>query len=209
MSSSPSNSSCSAMEPSGRQIGLDPGQWSADPKTGVVTLTESALTRLINTDPIEKWYILEAEPFARGQFAVVYHARHRISGDEYAAKFSSRWRMGEDCTADILHEVAVCAMIKATPRAVQLQDVFSTEKELVLVMEYSYPSSSSSGSYPSSSSSGSYLSPSSSGSFPSPSSSGSYPSPFSYFSSTSPSPYFFFLSSSPSSWCRSLTPCDD
>ncbi|XP_066940015.1 uncharacterized protein [Macrobrachium rosenbergii] len=130
------DSSSSAMGSSGRQIGLDVGQWSADPKTGVVTLTESALTRLINTDPIEKWYILEPEPFARGQFAVVYHARHRITGDEFAAKFSSRWRMGEDCTADILHEVAVCAMIKATPRAVQLQDVFSTEKELVLVMEY-------------------------------------------------------------------------
>ncbi|XP_066940052.1 uncharacterized protein [Macrobrachium rosenbergii] len=72
----------------------------------------------------------------RGQFAVVYHCRHRITGEEFAAKFSSRWRMGADCTADIIHEVAVCAMLKPTNRTIQLQDVFSTDTELVLVMEY-------------------------------------------------------------------------
>ncbi|XP_070000008.1 uncharacterized protein [Penaeus vannamei] len=116
--------------------GLPAGQWSADPDTGVVNLTEAALARLINPDPIDKWYILDPEPIARGQFAVVYHCRHRITGEEFAAKFSSRWRLGADCTADIVHEIAVCAMLKPTQRTVQLQDVFSTETEFILVMEF-------------------------------------------------------------------------
>ncbi|XP_047484962.1 zinc finger CCCH domain-containing protein 13-like [Penaeus chinensis] len=120
----------------GRFQGLPAGQWSADPDTGVVALTEAALARLINPDPIDKWYILDPEPIARGQFAVVYHCRHRITGEEFAAKFSSRWRLGADCTADIVHEIAICVMLRPTPRAVQLQDVFKTDAEFVLVMEY-------------------------------------------------------------------------
>ncbi|KAK8733594.1 hypothetical protein OTU49_006380 [Cherax quadricarinatus] len=119
-----------------RSLALSPGQWSADPNTGIVTLTEAALAKLINTDPIDKWYQLDPEPIARGQFAVVYHCQHRITGEEFAAKFSSRWRLGSDCTTDILHEVAVCAMLRPAQRTIQLQDVFSTERELVLVMEY-------------------------------------------------------------------------
>ncbi|XP_042235940.1 citron rho-interacting kinase-like [Homarus americanus] len=71
-----------------------------------------------------------------GQFAVVYHCQHRVTGEEYAAKFSSRLRLGADCTSDILHEVAVCAMLRPAHRTIQLRDVFSTESELVLVMEY-------------------------------------------------------------------------
>ncbi|KAK8391782.1 hypothetical protein O3P69_017426 [Scylla paramamosain] len=72
----------------------------------------------------------------RGQFAVVYHCRHRITGEEFAAKFSSRWRLGADCTSDILHEVGVCALLRQAQRTVQLKEVFRTETELVLVMEY-------------------------------------------------------------------------
>ncbi|ROT69105.1 putative serine/threonine-protein kinase Nek4-like isoform X1 [Penaeus vannamei] len=119
----------------GRFQGLPAGQWSADPDTGVVALTEAALARLLNPDPIDKWYILDPEPIARGQFAVVYHCRHRITGEEFAAKFSSRWRLGADCTSDIVHEIAICVMLRPTPRAVQLQDVFKTDAEFVLVME--------------------------------------------------------------------------
>nr|XP_045610150.1 cyclin-dependent kinase-like 5 [Procambarus clarkii] len=123
-------------QPGSWSLALSPGQWSADPNTGIVQLTEAALARLINTDPIDKWYQLDPEPIARGQFAVVYHCRHRITGEEFAAKFSSRWRLGADCTADILHEVAVSAILRPSQRTIQLQDVFSTQTELVLVMEY-------------------------------------------------------------------------
>lgn len=66
---------------------------------------------------------------------MVYHCRHRITGEEFAAKFSSRWRLGADCTSDILHEVGVCALLRQAKRTVQLAEVFRTETELVLVME--------------------------------------------------------------------------
>ena len=71
----------------------------------------------------------------RGQFAVVYLCRHLVTEEEFVAKFSSRWRLGVDCTSDIVHEVAVSAMLKSSSRTVQLMDVFSTEQELILVME--------------------------------------------------------------------------
>ncbi|XP_045126429.1 serine/threonine-protein kinase par-1-like [Portunus trituberculatus] len=121
---------------SGYGVALSPGQWSVNPDTGLMTLTEAAKARIINQDPIEKWYLLDPEPLARGQFAVVYHCRHRITGEEFAAKFSSRWRLGADCTSDILHEVGVCALLRQAQRTVQLKEVFRTETELVLVMEY-------------------------------------------------------------------------
>ncbi|KAK4289665.1 hypothetical protein Pmani_037383 [Petrolisthes manimaculis] len=88
-----------------------------------------------HSDPLDKWYIRDTNPIARGQFAVVYHCTHRITGQEFAAKFSSRVRLGIDSTKDILHEVAVCAMLKPNVRTVQLCDVFSNEEEMVLVME--------------------------------------------------------------------------
>lgn len=44
---------------------LTPAMWSANPDTGLVTLTEAALARLVNPDPIDKWYLLDPEPLAR------------------------------------------------------------------------------------------------------------------------------------------------
>lgn len=49
----------------GYGLPLAPGMWSANPDTGLVTLTEAALARLINPDPIDKWYLLDPEPLAR------------------------------------------------------------------------------------------------------------------------------------------------
>ena len=45
--------------------GLLAGQWSVDPDTGLIRLTEAAMARLMNPDPIEKWYMLDPEPLAR------------------------------------------------------------------------------------------------------------------------------------------------
>ncbi|XP_076065454.1 uncharacterized protein LOC143039386 [Oratosquilla oratoria] len=112
------------------------GQWIVSPDTGLVSLTEVALKKIINQDPIEKWYSLDAEPIARGRFAVVYHCRHRLSGEEFVAKFSSRIRLGVDCTPDILHEVAVCSALGPTPRTVHLMDVFNNESHVILIFEY-------------------------------------------------------------------------
>lgn len=50
---------------SGYGVALSPGQWSVNPDTGLMTLTEEAKARIINQDPIEKWYLLDPEPLAR------------------------------------------------------------------------------------------------------------------------------------------------
>ena len=49
----------------GAGFALAPGQWSVNPDTGLVSLTEAAMAWLINPDPIEKWYQLDPEPLAR------------------------------------------------------------------------------------------------------------------------------------------------
>ena len=49
----------------GGRLSLGYGQWSVDPDTGVLSVTEATLARLINTDPIDKWYMLDPEPIAR------------------------------------------------------------------------------------------------------------------------------------------------
>ncbi|CAL4059351.1 unnamed protein product, partial [Meganyctiphanes norvegica] len=115
---------------------LHDGDWIVHPDTGMISLTEEAMKNIVNKDSIDKWYIIDPEPIARGQFAAVYHVRHRVSGEEYAAKYASRWRLGVDCTGDIVHEIAVCALLRHHDRTVQLVDVFSTDNSLVLVMEY-------------------------------------------------------------------------
>ena len=45
--------------------GLPKGQWKADPHTGLVTLTDELLKKLINPDPIDKWYNIDPDPIAR------------------------------------------------------------------------------------------------------------------------------------------------
>ncbi|CAL4114236.1 unnamed protein product, partial [Meganyctiphanes norvegica] len=85
---------------------------------------------------INKILDMESLPVNKGQFATVYHCRHRVTGEEFAAKFSSRWRLGGDCTADILHEIAVSALLRHNLRTIHMQDVFSNDTELVLVMEF-------------------------------------------------------------------------
>lgn len=56
----PSSSACRRGSPI-----LLPGQWGANPSTGIVTIKDAALANIINTDPIEKWYLLDPEPIAR------------------------------------------------------------------------------------------------------------------------------------------------
>ncbi|KAL7646321.1 UNVERIFIED_CONTAM: hypothetical protein RMT77_003230 [Armadillidium vulgare] len=118
------------------KLGLDPKHWKVNPRTGIISLTDEAFKRLCNSDPIEKWYTIDQEPIARGQFAAVHRCIHRISEEEFAAKFSSKIRLGSECSADLIHEVAVCALMKDATKVVGLVDVFNTPTELILVMEY-------------------------------------------------------------------------
>ena len=66
---------------------------------------------------------------------MVYHCRHRVTGEEFAAKFASRRRLGADATGDIVHEITVNAILATCVRNVKLQDVFTTDAAFVLVME--------------------------------------------------------------------------
>ena len=49
----------------GSNVLLRQGMWRVMPETGQVALSEQDLAAILNTDPIEKWYILDPEPIAR------------------------------------------------------------------------------------------------------------------------------------------------
>ncbi|KAG8231090.1 hypothetical protein J437_LFUL011058 [Ladona fulva] len=69
-------------------------------------------------------------------FTNIRKCRSKLTGKEYAAKFSQRNRCGTDCTADIYHEVALLSIVASCSRVVSLCDVFETRQEIILVLEY-------------------------------------------------------------------------
>nr|CAD7424083.1 unnamed protein product [Timema monikensis] len=73
---------------------------------------------------------------SRGLFANVLRCRSRETGQQFAAKFSSRARYGEDCSAEIYHEIALLSLCAPSPRIVGLHDVFETPSEIIIVMEF-------------------------------------------------------------------------
>lgn len=112
-------------------------QWKqTNVQQGVVVVDEAQLTKLIKTEPIEKYYKLDPEPFATGLFANVRRCRSLETGEILAAKFSSRTRYGEDCTQEIHHEIALLSLCSPSPRIVRLHDVYQTSKEIIIVMEF-------------------------------------------------------------------------
>ncbi|XP_066995531.2 uncharacterized protein [Anabrus simplex] len=112
-------------------------QWKQrNVQEGLVVVDEQQLSRLIKRDPIEKYYELDAEPFATGMFSNVRRCRSRDTGQHFAAKFSSRARYGEDCSPEIHHEIALLSLCSPSPRIIRLHDVFETELEIIIVLEY-------------------------------------------------------------------------
>lgn len=103
---------------------------------GVVTVDQDKLNKLVQTDPIDLHYAVEEEPFASGLFATVRKCRHRTTGVEYAAKYAAKIRYGQDCTTEILHEIALMSLCTTNPRIIHLIDVFDTPSHMILVMEY-------------------------------------------------------------------------
>lgn len=59
----------------------------------------------------------------------------KATGQEYAAKFLKKRRRGQDCKAEILHEIAVLELMKSNPRIVNLHEVYETANEIILVLE--------------------------------------------------------------------------
>uniref|UniRef100_A0A8C3SMA1 non-specific serine/threonine protein kinase n=1 Tax=Chelydra serpentina TaxID=8475 RepID=A0A8C3SMA1_CHESE len=74
-------------------------------------------------------------PLRRGKFAVVKKCVEKATGREFAAKFLRKRRKGEDCRADILHEIAVLELAARSPHVVDLHEVYETPAEIVLVLE--------------------------------------------------------------------------
>ncbi|KAF4521193.1 hypothetical protein B566_EDAN011215 [Ephemera danica] len=68
-------------------------------------------------------------------FASVRRCRSRETGQLFAAKFCSRVRYGEDCSAEIHHELTLLTLCSPSPRVVRLHDVFETPSEVILVLE--------------------------------------------------------------------------
>ncbi|CAH0390770.1 unnamed protein product [Bemisia tabaci] len=74
-----------------------------------------------------------------GIFASVRRCKSLETGEVFAAKFSSRTRYGEDCSAEIHHEIALLSLCSPSPRIIRLHDVFQTPSVIIIVMELKRP----------------------------------------------------------------------
>lgn len=71
----------------------------------------------------------------RGKFAVVRQCISKSTGQEYAAKFLKKRRRGQDCRAEILHEIAVLELTKSCPHVINLHEVYENTSEIILILE--------------------------------------------------------------------------
>ncbi|CAJ1081964.1 LOW QUALITY PROTEIN: serine/threonine-protein kinase 17A [Xyrichtys novacula] len=109
----------------------EPGQG----RSGSGLLSEIKTT--IKTEPFTDYYtIIPGKELGRGKFAVVRKCVEKCTGNEYAAKFMRKRRKGQDCRMEIIHEIAVLELATASPRVVNLHQVYEMASEMVLVLEY-------------------------------------------------------------------------
>ncbi|OWA51817.1 Serine/threonine-protein kinase 17A [Hypsibius exemplaris] len=72
---------------------------------------------------------------AVGKFAVCWHARHRKTGKEYAAKIVKKRRRGKAIKPEVIHEIAVLESCSHSPYIVNLYEVYEDDAEMVLILE--------------------------------------------------------------------------
>ncbi|XP_053140450.1 serine/threonine-protein kinase 17B [Hemicordylus capensis] len=99
-------------------------------------LLPASLQTQIKTDNFHSFYEVESKELGRGKFAVVRKCIAKATGQEYAAKFLKKRRRGQDCKAEILHEIAILELTKPSPRVVNLHEAYETTNEIILVLEY-------------------------------------------------------------------------
>ncbi|XP_042730842.1 serine/threonine-protein kinase 17B isoform X2 [Lagopus leucura] len=99
-------------------------------------LLATSLQTQIRMDNFHNFYMLESKELGRGRCGVVRKCIAKSTGQEYAAKFLKKRRRGQDCKAEILHEIAVLELMKSNPRIVNLHEVYETANEIILVLEY-------------------------------------------------------------------------
>ncbi|XP_068565706.1 serine/threonine-protein kinase 17A [Cebidichthys violaceus] len=97
----------------------------------------SEIQTSISSEPFSDHYtIIPGKELGRGKFAVVRKCVEKCSGHEYAAKFMRKRRKGQDCRMEIIHEIAVLELATASPRVVNLHQVYEMASEMVLVLEF-------------------------------------------------------------------------
>jgi serine/threonine kinase 17 len=78
---------------------------------------------------------LSSSFFHRGKYAAVRRCKHRLSGQQFAAKFLRKRRRSADLRPEILHEVAVLDACTSSTRIVRLHQVFESAHEMILLLE--------------------------------------------------------------------------
>ncbi|KAM9337297.1 serine/threonine-protein kinase 17A [Symphorus nematophorus] len=111
---------------------------AAEPSPGrSVSGLLSEIQTTVNKEPFTDHYtIIPGKELGRGKFAVVRKCVEKCTGHEYAAKFMRKRRKGQDCRMEIIHEIAVLELATASPRVVNLHQVYEMASEMVLVLEF-------------------------------------------------------------------------
>lgn len=94
------------------------------------------LLNVFHSGKIEDDYEVEKEPIARGKFGAVRRARHRTTGQVYAAKYVRRRRRNESVECETRHEVAVLLLGLRDPHIVSLHQVYETRTEYIILLEF-------------------------------------------------------------------------
>ncbi|XP_062848121.1 serine/threonine-protein kinase 17A [Trichomycterus rosablanca] len=84
----------------------------------------------------EYYTLIPGKELGRGKFAVVKKCVEKSTSREYAAKFMRKSRKGQDCRAEIIHEIAVLELAASCHRVVNLHEVYELPSEMVLVLEF-------------------------------------------------------------------------
>ncbi|XP_036276871.1 serine/threonine-protein kinase 17B isoform X3 [Pipistrellus kuhlii] len=101
--------------------------------SGLLTTTPQTPMKMEN---FNNFYTLTSKELGRGKFAVVRQCISKSTGQEYAAKFLKKRRRGQDCRAEILHEIAVLELARSCPHVINLHEVYENTSEIILVLEY-------------------------------------------------------------------------
>lgn len=102
---------------------------------GLLYLSQDLLRGVVSSEPIQKYFQVEDEPFARGKYAAVRRCRELSTGREFAAKSLKKKARSKESREEILHEVAVLEACSSCPRIVSLHRVFESSTEIILVLE--------------------------------------------------------------------------
>lgn len=96
------------------------------------------LQDIFRSSNVEDDYDVEKEPIARGKFAAVRRARHRATGQEYAAKYVRRRRPNLSLEREARHEIAVLllGLRLRDPHIVRLHQVYETRTEYIILLEF-------------------------------------------------------------------------